>query len=254
MGKNLNFKDRTGEKTENFQGYWMTIVEYNHSNNITVEFEDERKTIRKNVFYGNFIKGVVKNLYHPEVLGIGYIGEGDYKAKIDGKMTPEYNYWFRMMRRCYQENYKDFIYYEDVTVCEEWHNFQNFAQWFTEIYNNETMQNWDLDKDILNPLSKEYCPENCCLVPHEINSIFRKSKSGKNNTLRGTRFRRGRYEVYVSMRNKAVYKGSSKIEEKAHEIYIKAKNDYIKEIADEYRESLPKKVYDAIINFDISLL
>ena len=254
MEKHLNFKDRTGERVKNYQGYWMTIVKYRNGNDITIEFDDKRKTIRENVLYSNFSKGIVKNLFHPEVLGVGWIGEGDYKAKVNGKMTPEYNYWFRMMRRCYQEGYKDFMYYKDVIVCEEWHNFQNFAKWFTEIYNKDTMEKWDLDKDILNPLSKEYSPLNCCIIPHEINSIFRTSKSGKNNNLRGAMFRRGRYEVYISVRNKRKYVGSSKIEEKAHEIYKKAKKEHIKEMANEYRGQITKEVYEAIINFDISLL
>ena len=61
MEKHFNFKDRTGEIVKNYQGYWMTIVKYRHGNDITIEFDDKRKTIRENVLYSNFSKGIVKN-------------------------------------------------------------------------------------------------------------------------------------------------------------------------------------------------
>ena len=39
--------------------------------------------------------------------------------------------------------------YLDVTVCEEWHNFQNFAKWFYENYYEISGEKMRLDKDIL---------------------------------------------------------------------------------------------------------
>jgi hypothetical protein len=54
-----------------------------------------------------------------------------------------------MLKRRYSKKGEHYKYYKDVKICEEWYNFQNFAEWFENNYNPETMQSWQLDKDIL---------------------------------------------------------------------------------------------------------
>lgn len=83
-----------------------------------------------------------------------------------------YIVWGSMLTRCYKDNAN--LTYNDVTVCLEWHNFQNFAQWYEQNCEYH-MQEWELDKDIICKDCKEYSPENCTFVPHEINCLFRQS-------------------------------------------------------------------------------
>ena len=62
-------------------------------------------------------------------------GIGKYKPWVNGVITTQYNAWRNMLMRCYDE--KNFLKqptYEDCTVCEEWHNFQNFAKWYDDNY------------------------------------------------------------------------------------------------------------------------
>jgi len=60
----------------------------------------------------------------------GKSGEHPYKHGdcIDGKVTPEYATWNKMIQRC--ENKKSSAYRNyggrGITVCERWHDFQNF--------------------------------------------------------------------------------------------------------------------------------
>ena len=73
----------------------------------------------------------------PTVYGIGCLGIGDYKARKESKgMTKEYVMWTNMLSRCYGQPYQDnpinSARYAECTVCEEWHNFQNFAKWCNE--------------------------------------------------------------------------------------------------------------------------
>ena len=65
--------DRIGEERIMNCGMKAKIIEYKNDKNIDIRFEDGH--IRKHVRYGDFIKGNVKNLYLPEVFGIGYVGE-----------------------------------------------------------------------------------------------------------------------------------------------------------------------------------
>ena len=52
-----------------------------------------------------------------------------------------------------------------------WHNYQNFAQWFNE-NRYDVEGRLHIDKDILYPGNKIYCPDTCLLVPQRINMLF----------------------------------------------------------------------------------
>ena len=82
--------DRTGEKVINNQGSEMIIVEYRRYNDIDVHFP-QYNWIAKNKNYNNFKKGRIKYPYERSICGIGYLGEGEYKATENGEITRVYN-------------------------------------------------------------------------------------------------------------------------------------------------------------------
>lgn len=62
-----------------------------------------------------------------------------------------------------------------VYVCEHWHNFQNFAEWF---YERDNPFNYDiqLDKDLFSfgMETSFYSPDTCCLLSSQINQSLSK--------------------------------------------------------------------------------
>lgn len=111
--------------------------------------------------------GAVKDLMYPSIAGVGYIGEGYFKTRHDHKL--HYQTWLDMIKRCYKP--KDDMTaktYRGVTVCEEWHNYQNFAKWFDENY----IEGFKLDKDFKVLGNKVYSPTTCVFLPAEINSFL----------------------------------------------------------------------------------
>ena len=78
--------------------------------------------------------------------------------------------WHNMFHRV--ENYTQ---YSNVTICDEWHTYSNFYQWYSTNY----VHGWDLDKDIKG--GKAYSPDFCVFVPREVNLLFREvnTKYGK---------------------------------------------------------------------------
>jgi hypothetical protein len=68
------------------------------------------------------------------------------------------------------------ITYQDVFVCEEWHNFQVFAKWFYENYYKILGEIMNLDKDIIKKGNKIYGPEYCAFVPQTINKLLVKTE------------------------------------------------------------------------------
>ena len=164
--------ERLGKIQYNNKGTLMKIVEYNNSRNVIVEFQDEYK-IKVKTRYDCFLDGRVLNPYDKTVYDVGYIGVGKYNNKDYPKI---YRTWSDMLKRCYDPYYiNKHLTYIDAYVCDEWHNFQNFAKWYEENYyecNNERM---NLDKDILIKGNKIYSPETCIFVTEKINKLFIKS-------------------------------------------------------------------------------
>lgn len=248
-------KDRIGEKSINFQGYEMVVIESNGAHKLTIKFNDERGSIRNNISYQEFINGSVKNLYHLDVFNIGYFGEGIHTARVGGKMSKCYNMWVNMLSRCYNEvNPKRQNSYKGVTVCEEWHNFQVFAEWFYKNYNHKIMEKWALDKDLLCFSCRKYSNTTCLLLPSEINSIFQNQLLNKSTGVRGVYKEGNKYVANISKFGKQKYLGIFDTIEEAANVYLIAKKDYLQEVSDKWRGILSNKVCDIIRDFDVNLL
>ncbi|WP_024347438.1 hypothetical protein [Lacrimispora indolis] len=154
----------------------MRIIGYRNKSDIDIEFLDENRYIKRHVQYTNFSKGEVKNPYDRTLVGVGYMGEGEYSSRAKGGKTnssQEYIVWINMMTRCYDTKYKSKYpaYYGLITVCSEWHNFQNFAKWYNR-NKYEVDGRLHVDKDIIDPSNTIYQPDKCLLVPQRINELI----------------------------------------------------------------------------------
>lgn len=80
-----------------------------------------------------------------------------------------YNTWNHMLKRCYSSTlHKKRPSYIGCSATEEWHILSNFKIWYEE--NN--VDGWHLDKDLLIPKNKIYSPDTCVFVPTNINSLL----------------------------------------------------------------------------------
>ena len=249
--------DRVGEIGYNNFGTKMIIIKYVKSKEIYVEFQDEHKFIKR-ASYDNFKIGNVKNPYDKKFFGVGYFGEGKYKSRINKEYTKEYGIWKAMLERCYskEKRYKNPTY-EDCTVCKEWHNFQNFAKWYEENYYEIEGEKMCLDKDILVKGNKIYSPSTCIFVPERINTLFCKSKKSRGDLPIGVRWNKskGKFETNISIDNKQTYLGSFNTIEEAFQCYKTFKENYIKQVADDYysQKLIPKKLYDAMYRYEVEI-
>ena len=247
-------KNRLGEKNVNFQGYEMEVIDYKSSSNMVVKFNDSFNTIRENVEYQKFKSGSLKNKYHKGIFNVGYFGEGPYTARVDKKMSTCYRAWFNLLARVHDETHNRAGRYDDVTICEEWYNYQNFAKWFYNNFDPSIMDGWHIDKDLLSGESKKYSPETCCFIPNEVNTIFKYAKRSKDGTPRGAYHHCGKFQASIQKFGKQHYLGFFNTLEEAEEVYRQAKKEYLKEVANKWRGILPERVCYAIENFDISKL
>lgn len=118
----------------------------------------------------NAIKGRVKDRFMPSVCGVGFYGVGPAKSKINSKSTAVYECWSKMIKRCYCSIYhKTRPTYKDCEVCDEWKNFQVFAEWYKKNHPKDGLS-YQLDKDKLaGGIGKLYSPETCQFLTLEDN-------------------------------------------------------------------------------------
>ena len=252
MGK---FIDRTGERFITNEGYEIKIIEYNNVHNIKIQFQDKYKTIVPTQ-YNKCKDGSIKNPYHPSVEGIGYIGLGKYKSKINGKQTKEYAEWNSMLKRGFNKEYKNkYSTYKNVTVDEYFHNFQNYCKWREDNYYEIEGEQMELDKDILVKDNKIYSPDTCIFVPQRINYLFIKSNAIRGNYPIGVYYYKARdkYIAKCSILTETKYLGCYNTPEEAFEVYKEFKEAYIKEVADEYKDKIPQRLYDAMYAWEVEI-
>lgn len=257
MGK---FIDRTGERFITNEGYEIVIIDYKGTTNITIQFQDEHKIILEHKTYQNCKNGNVKNPYHPSVYGVGFIGVGKYSASENGEPTDAYKDWHRIMTSGYRAKEKErYPTYKDVIVNLEIHNFQNFAEWRDNNYYEIEGEQMELDKDILVKGNKEYRFDRMIYVPHRINSLFIKSDAVRGNYPIGVCYDKvsGKYIAQCSItknnRKRRIYLGYYNTPEEAFLVYKEFKEAYIKEVADEYKERIPDRLYKAMYAWEVEI-
>ena len=184
---------KVGEVYETNNFGTLEVIEYVNASKVRIKFLDTgstRYTAAKEVRNGK-----VKDLYMPNVCGVGYMGEGAYKSKIKTKSTKVYDTWSDMLKRCYSvTSLEKRPTYKGCSVAEEWHNFQVFGAWFDTHY----IAGYHLDKDIKVPGNKVYGPDTCTFVtPAEnteaawaVTSVFRSPEGERVEVYNITKFAR----------------------------------------------------------------
>lgn len=256
MGKKID--GRLGETNVNHQGCLMKIVEYNRSDDIMVEFQDEYKG-RVHTHYWSFLQGNVKNPYYPMMLGIGMIGS-KYPSKVNNKQTKEYQAWKGMIYRCFDENTKSRnAAYKDATCCKEWLCYENFYDWLHSQENFDKWDNdkWTIDKDILIKGNTIYSPDTCCLVPNNVNALFISKKNYRGDLPIGVKRSRKSFIARCSnpFTEEREYLGSYSTPLYAFQAYKNYKENLIKQVAKiEYdKRNITKKCYNAMTEYKVEI-
>ena len=246
MSKMLN---RLGEKNIMKNGQVAQIIRYKNNNDIDIEFEDG--TIIKNRGYQQFKKGNIVNPYYPVLYGVGFLG--NTKSREDGEYKKSYLTWRNMLSRCYNKEYhKNKPTYINCEVCKEWHCFEIFEKWYKDNIYTIDEESIQLDKDIMVKGNKIYSPDTCIFTPSIINCLFVKCSNNENSFL-GVNYNKkyDNYYVRVNVKGKKKHVGVYNTKEEAFIAYKQFKENYIKSVADEYKDKIPKKLYDALYNWKV---
>ena len=202
----------------------------------------------------NVIAGSVKDRLLPTVHGIGITG--DSQVRVDGKHTKEYRLWNNMLKRCYSVCcQKVRPTYIDCSISENFRYLQYFKEWcnnqigFNSV--DEKGKPFALDKDILVKGNRVYNEDVCVFVPQEVNLLFTKRDKSRGEYPIGVSFHKSRGMLTATLNNK--YLGYFNTAEQAFQVYKTAKEAYIKEVANKWKDKIDPKVYEALMNYEVHI-
>lgn len=233
----------------------LRIIAYNSTHNVEVQFIETG--FKKITSLAYIQQGIVKDNSRggriERIFGVGCPGIGKY-SKTSHRVL--YNKWCAMLSRCYSPKALEREpAYKDCKVCEEWHNFQNFAKWCEQQPHSEE---YHLDKDVLHKNCKLYSPDNCLLLPGEINRIFAKRASKRGNCPIGVCYNKTctKHPFQASCGNQFGFKeklGCFASTDEAFAAYKMAKERVIKYAANLYKDKISKKAYNALMNYQVEI-
>lgn len=254
MPSNVKHQNMEGKIYDTKQSGKIQIILYGGSRDVQARFLDTGYVVKTQL--SSLLKGEPRDPNIKSKNGVGFIGEGPYKSRSCNKNTPEYDKWHKMFDRCYNKDIQETLpTYSDCSVEDQWHNFQEFAEWcqwqvgFMEL---DSRGAWQLDKDLMVKGNKIYGPEYCVFVPQEINTVLIKKEAARGNLPIGVQYSTSR-ERYKAVGSCIGYLGTYSTPEEAFTVYKTAKELHLKLLADKYKNSVDPRVYHALVNYQVEI-
>ena len=179
-----------------------------------------------------------------------------YPTTINGVITKEYELWKSMLKRCYSDAYqKKRPTYKGCKVSNNFLRYEYFYEW-CHIQVGFNNKDWQLDKDLLVKGNKVYNESTCVFLPKEINSVLTKSTATRGEYLIGVCWSKTHkaFKAQVSKSKcKKEHLGSFKTEIEAFNAYKKAKESFIKELANKWKDKIDERAYNALMNYQVEI-
>ena len=243
----------TGTAYQSKNSGCFTITSYLDSYNIGIKFINTGYEMFTHL--GCIKNGNVKDPYSPSVYSIGIVGT-KYPSTINGVLTKEYDLWQNMLRRCYSDKYqKKQPTYEGCQVSENFKSYEYFYEWCHNQIGFDS-EGWQLDKDLLVKGNKVYSECSCVFLPNEINLLLTKRTASRGEYLIGVCWHK-RDKVFTAQVNKnkgkSEHLGYFNTELEAFKAYKIAKESFIKEQAEKWKDKIDERAYNALMNYEVSI-
>ena len=253
----VSYKDCVGKVFKSKSSGDFKILKYNDRANVEIQF---LKTGFEMVARLSHIRnGKVKDPYSPSVYGIGVVGT-KYPSRVNGVQTKECALWTSMLERCYSDAFKKKRpTYEGCKVSDNFKSYEYFYEWCNKQigFGNDGNGNpFQLDKDLLVKGNKVYSENTCVFIPSEINSLLIKCTASRGEHLIGVYWSKtaNAFVARVS-RNKggSEHLGLFNTEIEAFNAYKQAKENYIKELANKWKDQIDPRAYEALMNYKVEI-
>ena len=246
-------KDCVGKVCKSKSSGDFKILKYNDSKNVEIQFlKTGFETVTQ---LGHIKSGGVKDRLSPSVFGVGVVGT-KYPSRINGVKTKEYVLWKHMLERCYSDTFqKKYPTYEGCEVSDNFKSYTYFYEWCNKQI-GFGVTSFELDKDLLIKENKVYNEDSCVFLPKEINSLLTKCTATRGEYLIGVSWNK-KDKAFVARVNKnkggSEYLGSFNTEIEAFNAYKKAKEVFVKEQANKWKDKIDERAYEALMNYTVEI-
>ena len=226
------------------------IVKYNDSANVEIQFLKTGYGIVAR--FCHIRNGDVKDRYVPSVYGVGIVGT-KYPISVNDVQKQEYVLWYSMLKRCYSGAFQK--QQPNYIGCEASENFKSY-EYFYEWCHEQTgfgNKDWQLDKDLLVKGNKVYSESACVFLPREINSALSVKKSQRGQYLIGVQKNGKRFLASCNIRGKNYSLGTFNTEIEAFNAYKQAKENYLKQLANKWKDQIDIRAYEALMNYKVEI-
>lgn len=227
------------------------IVKIDTSQRITVRFMNSGYTTVVN--RQRVLRGSIRDRSLPVLFGVGVLGD-KYPTSVGGKLLREYKIWAKMLERCYDKNYqKSYPTYRGCEVSENFKSYEYFYEWCNRQVGFENAPKWHLDKDLLQRGNKLYSENLCVFLPSEINVALTKSDAVRGDLPVGITAKKDKFRAECQSGGmNARYIGTFDTIEEAFIAYKEAKEIYLKTLAEEYKNNIDVRAYNALLRYKVS--
>ena len=188
------------------------------------------------------------------VYGVG--NTDGLKCRLDGKrMTPMYTLWSNMLSRCYgSKTQARQPTYRGCEVSENFKSFKFFTMWCQEQI-GFGKEGYALDKDLLVKGNKVYSEDTCVFLPKEINNALLKRDDDRGKCLIGVDFlnKQNKFRSRLNVNGISKHLGYFKTEIEAFNAYKIAKENYLKELAEKWKDKIDTRAYNALMNYQVEI-
>ena len=154
---------------------------------------------------------------------------------------------------------KKYPTYKDCEVSENFKSYEYFYEWchkqigFGVDGNGNPFQ---LDKDLLIKGNKVYSESTCVFIPAEVNTLLVKRTASRGEYLIGIYWNKKASAFVARVRKntgKSEFLGYFKTELEAFKAYKQAKEEFIKEQANEWKDKIDVRAYEALMNYTVEI-
>ena len=249
----VSYKDCVGKVCKSKSSGDFKVVKYNDTTNVEIQFLTTGYEMVARL--GDIRNGNVKDPYSPSVHGVGITGV-KYPCRTNGVLVKEYVLWTNMLRRCYSDNSKK--KHPTYVGCEVSDNFKSY-EYFYEWCHKQIgfgVDGFEIDKDLLVKGNNIYSESTCVFIPAEINTVLVKCVASRGEHLIGVCWSKTANAFKVAVRKnkgKPEHLGYFNTELEAFNAYKIAKEAFIKEQANKWKDKIDHRAYNALMNYTVNI-
>lgn len=254
---NLEVKSKyLGKTITTNEGYDVNIIRFYNNSNVLIQFED--KHIQK-IHSQQIQTKRIRNKFKRSNCELGYMGDGKYRSKDEnGKTVHSYRVWKNLIVKFAHSSLD-----EEFFICEDWLNYQNFAEWYEVNYYELDNEKTVLMTTVFDVNNNVFSPETCMFVPITIKNLFYKEKKENDlpygvhlnpySCIKPFRTIFKYHEIHSHLFNGEILRRETfENPEDAFVYFKKKKESYIKTIREFYKDKVPYKLYEILGTFEVS--